>query len=335
MGTFSKMKIGVLTSSRADYGLYKPLLNEFKNIEYFDLSLIVFGTHLSKKHGMTKDQILRDGFQIDYELNTISVGDSPNEISASFSNTTQLFSNFWNIYGKNFDWIFCLGDRYEMAAAVISSIPFQLNFAHLYAGETTQGVFDDIYRHQISLVCKKHFVSLDHYKKRVECILGGKGDVEVIGNLSLHNLKEVKLLDNDEFQQKWGIDLNLPSILVTFHPETINYNQNYDFVNVVYEVLLQLQNEYQIIITMPNNDTFGSIYREKYETLSKNSKNFKLIENFGTLSYFSCMSKVDFILGNSSSGIVEPLAFGKYCINVGDRQRGRISAKNVFTDDRL
>jgi GDP/UDP-N,N'-diacetylbacillosamine 2-epimerase (hydrolysing) len=329
VGFFATMRIGVLTSSRADYGLYKPLLTAINKKVNFKLSLIVFGTHLSSKHGMTKNQIVSDGFPIDFELDTITEGDSPCEIAQCFSHTSQLFADFWNLNGEKFDWILCLGDRYEMAAAVIASIPYQLKFAHLYAGETTKGAFDDIYRHQISLVCKKHFVSLDQYKKRVQELIGDEGDIEIIGNLSLHNLKEIKLLSTHEFEQKWNINLNRPSILVTFHPETINYWQNENYVIVISEVIMHLQNEFQVIITMPNSDTFGSMYREKYEDLLSKSEHIKLIENLGTTSYFSCMSQVDFVLGNSSSGIVEPAAFGKYAINVGERQKGRISLQNV------
>ena len=100
-----------------------------------------------------------------------------------------------------------------MAAAVNSSIPFQLKFAHLYAGETTLGAIDEIYRHQISLVCKKHFVNLPAYKVRVQNIIGNEGDIEVIGNTSLHNLNDLELLTIPAFQEKWNIDLSQKTII--------------------------------------------------------------------------------------------------------------------------
>jgi GDP/UDP-N,N'-diacetylbacillosamine 2-epimerase (hydrolysing) len=324
-----RLRIGILTSSRADYGYYKPLIRAFNENQLLDLKIIAFGTHLSTMHGLSKDQIIKDGFVIHYELNTLLNEDSPENVAFSFVEYNKLFTEFWKNNRFEFDWILALGDRYEMAAAVISSIPFQLNIAHFYAGETTEGAIDDIYRHQISLVCKKHFVSLPNYKKRVQELIGKEGDVEVIGNLSLHNLIDFEFLSLKEFYNLWKIDLNKPTILITFHPETINYQANFEYSNIVFEALTYLSRYYQLVITMPNADTNASIYRTVFENLREEKKNVHLIENFGTESYFTCMKYSKCILGNSSSGIVEAASFGKFVVNVGDRQKGRFAPKNV------
>lgn len=325
-----RMRIGILTSSRADYGYYKPLLSAFQENHSIDLKIIAFGTHLSEKHGLSKNQIIKDGFNIHHELNTLLNEDLPENIAFSFAETNKLFAEFWKKNQFEFDWILALGDRYEMAAAVISSIPFQLNIAHFYAGETTEGAIDDIYRNQITLVCKKHFVSLPIYKKRVQELIGKEGDVEVIGNLSLHNLIDFEFLSLEEFYNLWNIDLNKPTILITFHPETVNYNANFEYSNTVFDALTYLSRFYQLVITMPNADTNASIYRTVFENLRKKHKNVYLIENFGTKSYFTCMKFSKCILGNSSSGIVEAASFGRYAVNVGDRQKGRFAPENVL-----
>src|SRR5689334_2535645 len=133
------MRIGILTSSRADYGIYRPLLKALKRDHLFKLSIIAFGTHLLPQFGNTVDQIIADGFEVTHTINSMLPGDSPATIAGAAALTATKFADFWNDHGKDFDLVFCLGDRYEMFAAVTAAIPFGIKFAHLHGGETTLG----------------------------------------------------------------------------------------------------------------------------------------------------------------------------------------------------
>jgi GDP/UDP-N,N'-diacetylbacillosamine 2-epimerase (hydrolysing) len=324
------MKIGVLTSSRADYGIYLPLLKAIKEENSFELRLIVFGAHLSKMHGYTINDIIQDGFTPYALIENLLIGDSPNSISSSFAITSLKFSEFWNQTKNQFDIVFCLGDRFEMAAAVLSAIPYGINFAHLHGGETTFGAIDNIYRHCISLASKLHFASTDHFASRIQEILGNHSDfIYNIGSLSLENIGNIKLLSKEEFNKKWNIDFQLKTILLTVHPETVEYEKNDFYSTEISEAINELSEDYQVIITLPNADTASFMYREKFLNLGLNSSNVKIVENFGTQSYFSCMKLCDILLGNSSSGIIEAASFGKYVINLGQRQAGRLCSANV------
>ncbi len=165
------MRIGVLTSSRADYGIYLPLLKAIINAPDMDLGLIVFGTHLSKTHGHTVDHIVYDGFPITKTIDTTSKGDSPVDIAESYALTAQRFAQYWSEKGSTYDVILALGDRYEMAAAVAASIPFGLKIGHLHGGETTLGAIDNTYRHSISLASYVHFVSAEPFVLRLKQLL--------------------------------------------------------------------------------------------------------------------------------------------------------------------
>lgn len=145
------IKIGILTSSRADYGIYLPLLKALRKDDSFGLELIVFGTHLSKFHGYTLSQIEADGFKVGAKIESLLIGDTPNAIASSFSLTSQKFTDFWGQNTTRFDIVFALGDRFEMAAAVLAGLPYGVTFAHLHGGETTLGAIDNVYRHSISL----------------------------------------------------------------------------------------------------------------------------------------------------------------------------------------
>lgn len=334
MGSVRKIVIGVLTSSRADFGIYLPLLNEIKKDDStFELKLIVFGTHLSKYHGHTKTEILASGFHIDYEIPGLLLTDDKESIATSFSIVSNKFAAFWSNYKEVFDYVLCLGDRFEMAAAVASGIPFNLRFVHFHGGETTLGAIDNIYRHFITLASTIHLVSTDQFKKRVTEITGSDGrNCFVVGSLSLANLRDAKILKPLEFKQKWNIDLIEKFILVTVHPETVAAEKNLQFADELFKILEYLSKEWQIVITMPNADTDGTLFREMFHRLkNQHSNKIHLIENFGTVSYFTCLKYADFLLGNTSSGIIEAASFGKYVINLGDRQKGRLAGENVLT----
>ena len=331
MGGYKMIRVGVLTSSRADFGIYLPLLKALQKEEAFHLELIVFGTHLSKFHGYTVEQIEREGFKIAKRIESLLLGDTPSAIASAYGLTALKFAEYWQENEQNFDVVFALGDRFEMAAAVAASIPFGIKIAHLHGGETTLGAIDNIYRHSISLASQLHFVGAEFFAKRLNQLLDDeKASIYNVGSLSLENLKNIDFLSVEAFKNKWQIDLNIKTILVTVHPETVAYQKNLAYCEETIKALEQLANEFQIVITMPNADTAGMVFREAFETLAKKQQSIKIIENFGTQSYFTCMKYAKLMVGNTSSGIVEAASFQKYVLNLGDRQKDRLCGENVI-----
>ena len=322
------MKIGVLTSSRADYGIYLPLLNELKTDSFFELEIIAFGTHLSDKHGFTLSDIIKDEYDTIHKISSLVDDDSEKGISISYGNTILEFSSFWST--QKFDLVFCLGDRFEMSAAVQASIPFGVKMAHLHGGETTLGAIDNIYRHQITLASKYHFVSTNDNMQKVKQLTGSPSFIYDVGSLSLSNIETFKPADRSVFFKNHGIN-EAPYVLVTFHPETVSSKNNLEFAKEMKDALTIICKKINLIITMPNADTLGSIYRKELNKLKiRNPKKVLLIENFGKVNYFNAMFYSTLLVGNTSSGIIEAASFNKYVINVGDRQKGRAHGTNVF-----
>jgi GDP/UDP-N,N'-diacetylbacillosamine 2-epimerase (hydrolysing) len=322
------MKIGVLTSSRADYGIYRPLLELWLNDKEIDFEIIAFGQHLLDTFGNTYQEIENDGFEVKHKISASYENDSPNGIASNYADILKEFVSFWQ--NHRFDWIIALGDRYEMSAAVQAGIPYHLRFAHIHAGEKTLGAIDEIYRHQISLTSELHFVSLELYAKRVHDLVGHKESTTVTGAIGLENLNKIKLLNSNEFLQKWDIDMTIPTLFFIVHPETKNYVSNFEYSKILEEVSTELAKTFQLIVSLPNADTNGSIYREMWKRVQSKNSNVKLIEHFGSQSFFSCMKLSRLIVGNSSSALLEAASFNKYALNLGDRQLGRISGENVL-----
>jgi len=321
------MKIGVLTSSRADYGIYLPLLKRLEESPEYTLEVIAFGTHLSKFHGYTVDYIKADGFKNIYEISSLITNDDETSISTAYGLTVLKFADFWREH--QFDWVLCLGDRYEMSAAVQAGIPYGTNFAHIHGGETTLGAIDNIYRHQISLASKKHFPATDVFAKRIKELIGSPENIFAVGSLSIDELAEMPIPTESDFRRKFQI--NADFALLTFHPETVSPQKNVEYANEMLNGLKEISKEILLVITMPNADTFGTIYRDALFKLKEATPDrVILIENFGKLNYFAAMRYCKLLIGNTSSGIIEAASFGKYVMNVGDRQKGRAQSENII-----
>ena len=323
-----RIRLGVLTSSRADYGIYYPLLSLIQKDNQFDLSLLVFGTHLSPRFGMTVEEIRKDGFKIAFEARTEPEGDSPADIAMAMSVVIREFSGLWA--NGDYDLVIALGDRYEMFAAVSSTLPYNLRVAHIHGGETTRGAIDNAFRHSITHMSEIHFAACEAYAKRIREITGEEGaKVYNTGSLSYDNMKMMDYYTAKEIKEAYDIDMSVPCILVTFHPETAAYEDNRKNVDKLIEAL-KMRGDYKLLITMPNSDTGNTYIRESFNTLAEEDSGVKCVENLGSKGYLSCMKLCSFILGNSSSGFIEASYFPKSVINIGSRQDGRIRTPNII-----
>ena len=320
----------MLTSSRADYSIYKPLLYLLAKEPKINLQLVAFGTHTATAFGYTADAIRKDGFDIDKELPFVLDGSSPKTITDSMAKTMEQFADVWETLTT--DLIICLGDRYEMFAAVAASVPFAIPVAHIHGGETTLGAMDNVFRHSLTHMSSLHFAGCEVYRERIIELKGSDDNIFNTGALSIDNLQSLQLLSKEQFAEKFGVDLNKPTLLTTFHPETVSFNRNEDYAKQLYVALEKLSGEFQVIITMPNADTMGNVIRKEMQALAeKNKRTVFAFENLGTIGYLSSMKYCAMLVGNTSSGFVEASYFPKWVVNIGRRQAGRLLTENIRT----
>ena len=322
------MRIGVLTSSRADYGIYSPLLLKLKADPFFELEIVAFGTHLSKFHGYTITEIEQTQYNTIHKISSLLSSDDEQSIATSYGLTLVKFADFWQF--NKYDLVFCLGDRFEMSAAVQAGIPYGVKFAHIHGGETTLGAIDNIYRHQITLASSIHFTATEVFSKKVHQLIGSSANVNTVGSLSLDGIDDFKPIEKSLFYDRFKIP-NQEFALVTFHPETIALHKNKEFAAQMRKALAQISKKLFLIVTMPNADTMASVFRMEIEKLKEDFPNDVLcVQNFGKENYFTAMHYAKLLIGNTSSGILEAASFRKYVVNVGDRQNGRLQSNNVF-----
>lgn len=319
--------IGVVTTSRADYSAYRPILKACTSDPEISLKLYVSGAHLSPEFGSTVRQIETDGFEISERIEMLLSSDTPEAIAKSMGLGLIGFGQAFSSHRP--DILVVLGDRYEMLAAALAALPFKIPVAHLSGGELTQGAIDDALRHSITKLSHLHFTATEAYARRVIQLGEEQSRVFVSGEPALDDALTAPRLSSEEIHQRFGFDLQQPFLLVTFHPVTLEYEQTAFHID---ELLAALdQAGFPVIFTMPNADTAGRIVASRIrQWVQSHSGVSKMVDNFGAEAYHSVLSRAVAIVGNSSSGIIEAPSFRIPTVNVGIRQAGRIRAASVI-----
>ena len=320
-------KICVVTSSRADYGLLRWVMQGIKDDPELKLQIIATGMHLSPTFGLTYRVIEEDGFMVDAKVEILGSSDSPATIAGSMglalAGTAKAFSDLKP------DLVVVLGDRYEIFAAAAAALVTKIPVAHLHGGETTVGAFDEAFRHSITKMSHLHFVATDEYRSRVLQLGENPKNVYLVGGVGIDSIKNLPLLSKEDFENQLGIKLDTKSLLITFHPVTLDSESPEQQMKELLAALSHLHDT-TLIFTMPNADTGGRVLIDMIEKFVGQNKNAKVFTSLGQLKYLSCISHVDGVVGNSSSGLTEVPTFKKGTINVGDRQMGRIQASSVI-----
>ena len=323
-------KIGVVTTSRADYGLYLPILRKMANYPGLSLLLFVSGTHLLTDFGYTVEAIEAGGFPIAARIEMIETSDTPEGIAKSMGFVTQGFARAYAAHLP--DILLVLGDRYEMHAAAVAAIPFRIPIAHIHGGELTYGAMDELFRHSLTKISHLHFASTEVYARRIIQMGEEPWRVVVSGAPGLDNIVSMPLMSRESLEQRFGLDPSKPLILTTLHPTTQEGENTRQHIENLLNALSAFH-DFQILFTAPNADTNSSIIRTYIELFVARCPDARFIVNLGTQAYFSIMAMAAVLVGNSSSGIIEAAFFQLPVVNVGTRQSGRIRGDNVIDSD--
>ena len=325
-------KICFITGTRAEYGLLSRLMKMVQDDNSTQLQIIATNMHLSPKFGNTYQEIEKDGFTIDKKIPILEeVEDNAN---ATLKSMAKALSGFADAYDElKPDLVVVLGDRYEILAAATAALIERIPIAHLYGGEITEGAYDDAIRHSVTKMSHLHFTSCEEYRHRV-IQLGEQPDhVFNVGSIGVENIKKLPLMSKEDIEKEIDFAIDDKTILVTYHPVTLGHRTAKEDIDDFIAALEEM-NDLRIIFTMPNSDTGGQAIVEAINTfVTKNPLRAKAFKSLGALRYLSVMQQVTAVVGNSSSGLVEVPSFGIPTLNIGDRQKGRMSADSVYNCD--
>ena len=322
-----KRKICIITGTRAEYGLLSWVMRSIKDDSELTLQIIATGMHLSPEFDLTYQVIEQDGFKIDHKVEMLTSSDTSVGIAKSMGLGMIGFADALDALQP--DLIVVLGDRFEIFAAVSAALVARIPVAHLHGGETTEGAFDEALRHSITKMSHLHFVAAEVYRQRV-ILLGVQPDrVFLVGGLGIDNIKRLQLLNRAALEASLDFQLGHKSLLITFHPATLEEATAEKQMEELLASLATLKDT-QLIFTLPNADTGGRLLNKMVRNFVAQHANARAYDSLGQLRYLSCISHVDGVVGNSSSGLAEVPSFKKGTINIGDRQRGRLQAESII-----
>ncbi len=320
--------IGVVTVARSDYGHLVPLLRELERVQdEVELLVYVAGSHLESPFGVrTGDLVEADKWKITARIPMGIADDAPATIAAATGRGVVGFAA--EFARRRPDLLVVLGDRYEMLSAAVAALPFGLPVAHLHGGEVTEGAIDEQIRHAITKLAHLHFVAAEPYAARVRQLGEEPWRVHCCGAPGLDRLCAGGALSREEIGERLGRPLGRPTLLVTFHPETLAVA---DVPRQAKELTAALEKfDGEIIVTAPGADTAYRAISAAFERLAQRRALTRLDATLGDDVYTSLLREADVMIGNSSSGLIEAPSFGLPVVNVGDRQRGRLRAANVI-----
>ncbi|MDT4763428.1 UDP-N-acetylglucosamine 2-epimerase [Sphaerochaeta sp. PS] len=322
-----KKIISILTATRAEYGLLHPLILKLQKLGAFDVRVVVTGAHLSPEFGLTYKEIEEDNIEIDKKIEILLSSDTPSSISKSMGLAMIGFSDYFSELKP--DLLIVLGDRYETLAVCCVAMNQRIPIAHLYGGETTEGAIDESIRHAITKLSYLHFTSTEEYRKRVIQLGEDPSRVFNVGALGIENIKNEKLLDRAHLEESLGLSLDGPFAMVTFHPVTLEKGSS----AIQFKTMLDAFHAHpdlKFVFSKANADADGRIINQMIDTFVATHKNAVVFASLGTKLYISTVKHSAFVIGNSSSGIVEVPSLHIPTINVGDRQKGRLQAGSTI-----
>jgi UDP-N-acetylglucosamine 2-epimerase (non-hydrolysing)/GDP/UDP-N,N'-diacetylbacillosamine 2-epimerase (hydrolysing) len=323
--TSAKRRIGVVTTSRADYcHLYWPLRELAANPDV-DLGLFTMGAHLSPEFGSTINEIVRDGFPIKARIECLLNSDTDTGMAKTIGIAILGLADALAAWRP--DLLLLIADRYELLAPASVALALRIPMAHIEGGEVSQGAIDDQVRNALTKLAHIHFTSTPTAHLRVIAMGEELWRVHHAGAPSLDHLRRSTLFSRAALEARLGITLTPPTLLAAWHPVTILRDTNAE-ADAFFAALSQAPG--QLLFVHPNADAGSYALVERTRALAASRPNTHLFVNLDPLTYWSLLGQADALVGNSSSGIMEAASFALPAVNVGMRQQGRERARNVI-----
>lgn len=320
--------ICVVTGTRAEYHILYPLLVKLLQSERYELKLVVTGAHLHRQYGETFREIENSGIPIAAKIPILSGEDSVSDINVAMSKAILGMDDFVSV--EKPDLMVLLGDRYELMAAAIVAMNHRIPIAHISGGETTEGAIDESVRHCITKMSSIHFPCCEVYRKRIIQLGENPARVFNVGDLGVENTLLAPRMEKHELEKSLGFDLSGCFGVLTFHPVTLGDDTaGEDFGEIL--TALDHMADLKIVFTKANADSGGMTINRMIDEYTENNKERCIsVHSLGLTRYLTAISLADVVIGNSSSGIVETPSFATPTVNIGDRQKGRVQAKNIL-----
>ncbi len=321
----NKRKITVTTGTRAEYGILRPILFEIIKSKKLDLFLIVTGSHLSKKYGLTINEIKKDKIKIYKKFQMISDNDSVFDSTLNLGKGIIQFGKIFNKIKPDINLV--LGDRDEMLASSLAAYHMNIPNAHIHGGDKSGGL-DEYTRHAITKISNIHFPATLKSKVRIKKMGENPKNIFQVGSPAIDEIINNKIPNKKELEQKYNLTFNGEEIILIYHPVTTEINESKKQILEIMKVIVKLN--LPTIAIAPNSDPGN---KQIFSTLLKYSKRYpqiSLFENLPRSDYLGMLKNCSMLIGNSSSGMIESNYYHIPVVNIGIRQQNRERGSNVI-----
>lgn len=320
--------VAVITSTRAEFGLLMPVIKELKKYQNdeFYIEVIVTGTHLKEEYGHTVDEIIQAGIIPNVEIEIPVGSESALHISHNQAVTMEAFTDLF--LRKKYSGVIILGDRYEILAVAIAAGNTHTPIFHLCGGDTTEGAVDEWIRHSITKMSYLHFPTNSISYKRVIQLGETPNRVFNFGSTSIDNILNSSGMSKTDVLDSLGLP-DCTYAICTYHPVTMDGSNIKKLVESFLDAIKAFPS-IEFIVTKSNADQGGAEINRLLDIANDEIKNMHIFASLGVVRYLSLMRHAKFVLGNSSSGIIETPAFKVPTVNIGDRQRGRLQSESII-----
>jgi len=323
----SAARVCIVTGSRAEYGLFRPLLRALSSDPAFEPYVVVTGQHLAERFGLTVREVEADPWRIGARVEIPLEDDT--EAGMTRATATALTGFADAFAAERPDLVVVLGDRFETFAVATAAFLARIPIAHLHGGELTFGALDDGMRHAITKLATLHFTSTEEYARRVINMGEDPARVHVVGAIGLDNVLAESRCSREELETETGFTFGEKSALVTFHPATVDGDAAQGQTIELTGALSRLVG-YHVLVTHPNADAHGRAVADVLTAwVAEDAECRTFVESLGVRRYLSVVREVDVVVGNSSSGLIEVPSLGTPTVDIGDRQEGRVRPASV------
>lgn len=323
------LNIAVLTTARSDFGLLKRVIRHLA--ERFNVDLLVAGSHHLASRGRTLREIEQEfgnapGVNI-VALEAMTGSNTASEQVAALAGTQLLASRWFATH--RCDLLLFLGDRWELWGVTIPAFMHGIALAHISGGEVTEGVIDDSVRHAHTKIAALHFAATEAFARNISMMGEEDWRISVVGECGLDQIYDAEIASADSLKARFDVDLTLETLLVTFHPSTLDFETPVSAqIGALLQGLERFTNQ-QLVFTAPGMEQGSQEVLAAIRAFVGRHPAARFVDHFGSRNYLAVMRAAKVVVGNSSSGLVEAASFGVPAVNVGQRQKDRLAADSV------
>ncbi|MBN4056221.1 UDP-N-acetylglucosamine 2-epimerase (hydrolyzing) [Rhodothermus sp. AH-315-K08] len=318
--------VAIFTTTRAEFSIYLPLLQAIERHPNLEYRLFVGGSHLSDTHGWTMSEIQASGVDVSDTFPYLVEGYNPHALALGLSTATHSVADVFERY--DFDLLCVVGDRYELLAPVGNAILFGIPILHLHGGERTEGAIDEQIRHMVTKASHLHAVACEEYRQNVISLGEQPWRVHNTGALGIDRIASEAPLPKAVVFAELGLREDAPVVLMTYHSMTREAPVSRSGqIDNIFDALAE--HDFQVVVTLPNVDTgFEDVVNRTRHRVGERPS-WQIVKSLGSQKYHSLVRHSVFVIGNSSSGIIEVPYLRVPTIDIGDRQKGRFKHPSV------